>query len=108
MALDEFEAQNLAQQMAGELEVRVANYGYSLDPSAREQLHGIVTNGVLRVRRSQGPLPRDVSYMEASIARLAGELIKESLARRDSENLIDESVISAVMAKLCPGFWPFC
>jgi len=108
MALDEFEVQNLAQQMAAQIEAEVEEQGYSLHPFARETLRKIVASSVMRVGISQGLLPRDVSEVQASVTRLARELAKESSARIDSENVIDENIVSTVMAKLCPGFWPFC
>lgn len=108
MALDEFEVQNLAQQMAAQIEAEVEQQGYSLHPFAREKLRNIVASGVMQAGISQGLLPRDVSEVQSSVSRLARELAKESSARVDSENLIDENIVSTVMARLCPGFWPFC
>ena len=108
MALDEFEVQNLAHQMAAQIEAEVEQQGYSLHPFARETLRNIVASGVMRVGISQGLLPRDVSRVQASVTRLARELAQESSARIDSEHSIDENIISTVMDRLCPGFWPFC
>ena len=109
--------------------------GYSLSTGARDILTHCVIQGAQTMRLSGEPQSPEVERARASIDKLVDEISREAKAEQQrlrdqqrgrgfldklSEKIIytDEqrvtiltiegNLVSSVMAKLCPGFWPFC
>lgn len=96
---------------AGEMVERARNWaqarGVTLHPGCEQILHSTFMNDAeprIQARLAAGDPPGSVSReVDAQIDRLLEEILQSSPIKE-----LHEAATYQALAKLCPGFWPFC
>jgi hypothetical protein len=98
----------LAQEMAEYAVSEVESKGFSLSPPAQQRLHNFVVGPLLEPGPSSDLVLQDLERMRGSVAELAYQIVREGSDGPGFDTTINENIVRSVIARLCPGFWPFC